>query len=87
MDRVENVGHPVDGAALGVRINRSVMRRNGSRLMADSVHHDGTVYAGIFQHGGRGVPQTVKREGVYGAAFGSFLFSVTLVRRDQTSPC
>ena len=86
MGRVENVGHPLDGAALGVRINRRVMRRDGRRLMADDVHHDGTVYAGIFQDGGHGVPQAVKREGVHGAAFGSFLFSVTLFRRDQTSP-
>ena len=84
--RVENVGHPLDGAALGVRINRRVMRRDGGRLMADDVHNDGTVYAGIFQNGGRGVPQTVKREGVHGAAFGSFILSVTLSRRDQTSP-
>ena len=86
MARVENVGHPIDGAALGVRINRRVMCRNGSRLVADDVHHDGTVYAGIFQDGGRGVAQAVKGEVVHGPAFGSFPFGVTLFRRDQTSP-
>jgi hypothetical protein len=43
MGKVENVGHPLDGAALGVRINRRVMRRNGRQLMADDVHHDGAV--------------------------------------------
>ena len=61
MGKSENVEHPPDGAALGVRINRRVMRRDGRLLMADDVHHDGTVYAGIFQDGGRGVPQAVKR--------------------------
>lgn len=83
--RVENVGHPVDGTAVGFRINRSVMRRDGRRLMADDIHNDGTVYAGIFQHRGHGVAQAVKREGVHDSAFGSFHFSVTLFRRDQTS--
>jgi len=43
MGKVENVGHPLDGAALGVRINRRVMRRDGRQLMADDVHHDGAV--------------------------------------------
>ena len=33
MARVENVGHPVDGTALGVRINRRIMCRNGGRLV------------------------------------------------------
>ena len=47
------------------------MRRDGCRLVADDVHHDATVYAGIFQDGGRGVPQAVKGEGVHGAAFGA----------------
>jgi hypothetical protein len=70
MGKVENVGHPLDGAALGGRINRRGMRRDGRRLMADDVHHDGAVYAGIFQDGGCGVPQAVKGEGVHGAAFG-----------------
>ena len=45
------------------------MRRNGGRLVADDVHHDGAVYTGIFQDGGRGVAQAVKGEGVHGAAF------------------
>ena len=67
---MRNVGHPLDGAALGVRINRRVMRRDGRRLMADDVHHDGAVYPGIFQDGSCGVPQAVKGEGVHGAAFG-----------------
>ena len=40
-------------------------------MMADDVHHNGTVYAGIFQDGGRGVPQAVKGEGVHSAAFAS----------------
>jgi hypothetical protein len=45
------------------------MRRNGGRLVADDVHHDGAVYTGIFQDGGCGVAQAVKGEGVHGAAF------------------
>jgi len=52
--------------------------------MADHVHHDGIVYAGIFEEGGHRVPQAVKGEGVHGAAFGSFLFSMALFRCEQT---
>jgi hypothetical protein len=71
MGKVENVGHPLDGAAVGVRISHHVMRRDGRRLIADDVHHDGAVCAGHFS-GWRGVPQAVKREGVHGAAAEDF---------------